>query len=121
MPVRYLLLDGLWVSVRNHTRRATRRVVLAAYGITADGRRELLDYRQARAESSVGWGVLLRSLIERGLDPDAVVLVAADGADGIAAAVAEAFPNASLQRCTCRPSHSTPQSSFNDRAAGAKA
>jgi len=65
----------------------------------ADGRRELLDYRQARAESSVGWGVLLRSLIERGLDPDAVVLVAADGADGIAAAVAEAFPNASLQRC----------------------
>ena len=99
MPVRYLLLDGLWVSVRNHTRRATRRVVLAAYGITADGRRELLDYRQARAESSVGWGVLLRSLIERGLDPDAVVLVAADGADGIAAAVAEAFPNASLQRC----------------------
>jgi transposase-like protein len=99
MPVRYLLLDGLWVSVRNHTRRATRRVVLAAYGITADGRRELLDYRQARAESASAWEVLLRSLIERGLDPDAVVLVAADGADGIAAAVAEAFPDASLQRC----------------------
>jgi putative transposase len=43
--------------------------------------------------------VLLRSLVERGLDPDGVVLVAADGADGIASAVAEAFPDASLQRC----------------------
>jgi transposase-like protein len=41
----------------------------------------------------------LRSLIERGLDPDAVRLVAADGAGGIAAAVAEAFPAADLQRC----------------------
>jgi putative transposase len=99
LPVRYLLLDGLWVSVRDHSRRASRRVVLAAYGVTADGRRELLDYRQARAESASAWGVLLRSLIERGLDPDAVVLVAADGADGIASAVAEAFPEASLQRC----------------------
>ncbi|HSH21910.1 MAG TPA: transposase, partial [Candidatus Caenarcaniphilales bacterium] len=31
--------------------------------------------------------------------PEAVVLVAADGAEGIAAAVAEAFPEAALQRC----------------------
>lgn len=99
LRVRYLLLDGLWLSVRNHSRRATRRVVLAAYGITADGQRELLDYRQATAESTTAWGVLLRSLIERGLDPDAVVLTVADGADGIAAAAAEALPDASLQRC----------------------
>lgn len=98
-PARYLLLDGLWVSVRGGHRRAGRRVVLACYGIAADGRRELLDYRQATAESTVAWGGLLRSLVERGLDPDAVVLVTADGADGIAAAVAEAFPAAALQRC----------------------
>jgi len=99
LPVRYLLLDGLWVSVRGHRRHAQRRVVLAAYGISADGRRELLDYRQATTESAVAWGVLLRSLIVRGLDPDGVVLVVADGADGIASAVAEALPEASLQRC----------------------
>jgi transposase-like protein len=98
-PARYLLLDGLWVSIRGGHRRAGRRVVLAAYGIAADGRRELLDYRQATAESSAAWGTLLRSLVERGLDPDGVVLVTADGADGIAAAVAEALPAAALQRC----------------------
>lgn len=96
---RYLLLDGLWLSVRASGGRAQRRVVLAAYGIDADGRRELLDYRQATAESTAAWSRLLRSLVERGLDPDAVVLVTADGADGIAAAVAEAFPVADLQRC----------------------
>lgn len=98
-PARYLLVDGLWVSVREASGRARRRVVLAVYGIDAAGRRELLDYRQAASESAVAWGVLLRSLVERGLDPDAVALVTADGAGGIAAAVAEALPEARLQRC----------------------
>jgi transposase-like protein len=97
-PARYLLLDGLWVSVRRPT-RATRRVVLAAYGIDETGRRELLDYRQGASESTAEWRRLLTSLVERGLDPDAVELVTADGADGIAAAVAEALPDAALQRC----------------------
>ena len=97
-PARYLLVDGLWVSVRSAT-RAQKRVVLAAYGIDADGHRELLDYRQAASESAAEWGRLLTSLVARGLDPDAVVLVTADGAGGIAAAVAEAFPDAALQRC----------------------
>ncbi len=97
-PARYLLVDGLWVSVRT-TARAQRRVVLPAYGISADGRRELLDYRQAASESSAGWGRFLGSLVARGLDPDAIRQVTADGADGIAAAVAEAFPETELQRC----------------------
>lgn len=98
-PARYLLCDGLWVSVRERAGRAARRVVLAAYAIDADGNRTLLDYRQATAESAAAWGTLFRSLVARGLDPDAIVLVTADGADGIAAAAAEAFPTAALQRC----------------------
>jgi putative transposase len=96
---RYLLVDGLWVNVRRPSGRAQRRVVLAVYGIDAAGHRQLLDYRQAASESAAEWGRLLRSLVERGLDPEAVVLVTADGAGGIAAAVAEAFPAAALQRC----------------------
>jgi transposase-like protein len=99
LRARYLLVDGLWVSVRAGHRRAGRRVILAAYGIDEAGRRELLDYRQAAAESSAEWRRLLTSLVERGLDPDQVLLVTADGADGIAAAAAEAFPEAALQRC----------------------
>jgi transposase-like protein len=98
-PARYLLLDGLWVSVRRGDGRASRRVILAAYGIDEHGRRELLDYRQATGESTAAWSRLLTSLVARGLDPDRVALVVADGADGIAAAVAEAFPAAALQRC----------------------
>lgn len=98
-PARYLLVDGLWVSVRAGHRHAGRRVVLAAYGIDASGRRELLDYRQAASESAAEWSRLLTSLVKRGLDPDAVALVTADGAGGIAAAVAEVFPVARLQRC----------------------
>jgi hypothetical protein len=63
LSVRYLLLDGLWVSVRGSDGRASKRVVLAAYGISADGSRELLDYRQALSESAWAWGTLLRSLV----------------------------------------------------------
>jgi len=98
-PARYLLVDGLWVSVRGTSRRRQRRVVLAAYGIDAAGQRELLDYRQAASESSAEWTRFLTALVSRGLDPDAVHLVTADGAGGIAAAVAEVFPSADLQRC----------------------
>jgi hypothetical protein len=97
-PARYLLLDGLWLSVRANG-RAAKRVVLACYGIDQAGRRELLDYGQATSESSVAWRRLLGSLIRRGLDPEAIELVTADGAGGIAAAVDEAFPRAALQRC----------------------
>lgn len=97
-PARYLLVDGLWVSVRTST-RATRRVVLACYAIDPDGRRELLDYRQAASESAPEWTRFLSSLVARGLDSDAIALVTADGAGGIAAAVAEVFPEADLQRC----------------------
>ncbi len=81
-PARYLLLDGLWVSVRHGAGRASRRVILAAYGIDALGHRELLDYRQATGDSTAAWSRLLTSLVARGLDPDAVVLAAADGAEG---------------------------------------
>jgi transposase-like protein len=97
--VRYLLCDGLWVSVRGGTHRAAKRVILAVYGIDESGRRLLLDYRQATSESAAAWGSLLQSLVERGLDPERVALVVADGADGIAAAAAEALPQARLQRC----------------------
>ena len=99
MPVRYLLLDGLWVSVRGSDGHASKRVVLAAYGISADGSRELLDYRQALSEAAWAGVTLLRSLIGRGLDPDGVVLVVADGAGGIETAVGEAFPDAAFGRC----------------------
>jgi putative transposase len=97
-PARYLLVDGLWLSVRGSA-RAKRRVVLACYGIDDAGRRQLLDYRQAASESTAEWSRFLSSLAARGLDPDAIRLVTADGADGIAAAVAEVFPAADLQRC----------------------
>lgn len=90
-PARYLLLDGLWVSVRGNG-RAAKRVILAAYAMDEHGRRELLDYVQATSESAAAWRRLVGSMVGRGLDPEAIELVTADGAGGIAAAVGEAFP-----------------------------
>ena len=100
-PARYLLVDGLWVS-RSGTAPAgpSRRVVLAAYGIDAGGHRELLDYRQAavRVGGRLGPPADLargaRARPRRGR-----ARRSRTGPGGIAAAVAEAFPEAALQRC----------------------
>ncbi len=65
---RYLLLDGLWLSVRASA-HAKRRVILAAYGIDAAGNRQLLDYRQAASESTGEWRLLTSPLSSGGSIP----------------------------------------------------
>ena len=98
-PARYLLVDGLWVSVRGAAGGPSDGSSWPPTASTSTAAGSCSTTVRRPAESAAEWGRLLRSLVERGLDPDAVVLVTADGAGGIAAAVAEAFPDAALQRC----------------------
>ena len=50
----YLLLDGIVLKVKGAA-EVKRRVVLCAYGITHDGVREMIDFRQASSESEAMW------------------------------------------------------------------
>lgn len=50
----YLLLDGIALKVKGAT-GVKKRLVLCAYGVTAQGHRELLNFRQATAESEAQW------------------------------------------------------------------
>ena len=47
---RYLLLDGITLKVKGAV-GVKKRLVLCAYGITEDGKREMISFRQAVAES----------------------------------------------------------------------
>jgi transposase-like protein len=95
---RVLLLDGVVLS-RKTGAGALRRPVLVALGIRADGKKEVIDFRQAPGESAGAWEAFLTDLYRRGLTEDRFEMVAVDGNPGLLAAIDTVFPNKPLQRC----------------------
>lgn len=60
-----LMLDGV-VLARKTGAGALRRPVLVALGLRKDGKKEVLDYRLATAESAAQWDLFLKDLYRRG-------------------------------------------------------
>lgn len=94
---RFLVLDGLWIKVQGKYRR--EEVVLFAMGITAEGKKEVLDFMLASGETEPAYSMLLNHLIKKGLDLDAIELVIHDGAKGLQAALDICFPYTQRQHC----------------------
>jgi len=95
---RFLLLDGVTMSVKSAT-GLRKRLVLVVYGIDEEGRRELLDFALAGGESEAEWAALLHHLWGRGLKGECLELVVTDGAPGLIAALKFIYPHALHQRC----------------------
>ena len=95
---RVLLFDGVVLSARSG-RGATRRPVLVAMGITHEGKKEVLDFRVARAESQPAWEAFLNDLFRRGLTGEGVALAVCDGGAGLLAVLPLVYPQARVQRC----------------------
>lgn len=93
----YLLLDGMTLKVKTPT-GCRKRLVLCAYGLTAQGQRKLLSFRQVRAESEATWAACLTDLYQRGLVGAALRLIVTDGHPGLLAALAVAYPFVPRQR-----------------------
>ena len=94
----YLLLDGVWLKVRRAF-GPQKVLLLVAYGVCTDGRRELLAFVRAKSESQAGWEGLLNDLYRRGLRGRRLQLVITDGCAGLAAAIPAVYPRARHQRC----------------------
>jgi transposase-like protein len=94
----YLLLDGVSVRLRL-VGAVQRRMVLCAYGITAEGKRELIDFIIVKAEGEDTWKAFLLSLYRRGLSGEQLRMVVTDGQKGAAKAIAYVWPRAAHQRC----------------------
>jgi transposase-like protein len=94
----YLLLDGVSVRLRL-VGAVQRRMVLCAYGITAEGKRELIDFLIVKAEGEDTWKTFLLNLYRRGLVGQHLRLVVTDGQKGAAKAIAFVWPRAAHQRC----------------------
>ena len=94
----YLFLDGVRQRVIS-CGKAVKKLVLVAYGIRYDGRREVIDFRVAKGESEAEWFVLLHSMYLRGLTGDRLCLIITDGGKGLLAALDMVYPGIKRQRC----------------------
>jgi transposase-like protein len=71
--------------------------VLAAWGITTEGKPAFIGLAPGSGESADAWHDFLADLKDRGLPSP--LLVISDGAPGLIAAIEQAFPQALRQRC----------------------
>jgi putative transposase len=95
---RALLLDGV-VLARKSGAGALRRPVLVALGITLEGKKEILDFRLAPAESQPAWEAFLNDLYARGLTGEGLTLIVTDGGAGLLAALPLVYPRVRVGRC----------------------
>jgi len=94
----FLFLDGINISVR-YGNRSVKKTVLAAYGITLFGRRELIDFRIVKSESKDACESFLNYLYNRGLKGENLKLIVTDGGKGMIAALAIVYSEIKHQRC----------------------
>jgi len=90
----YAWADGIYVKAGLEKDKACLLVVI---GAMSDGRKEVLALAPGYRESTQSWLEVLRDLRDRGLEQP--VLIAADGAMGIWAAVDQVWPESKQQRC----------------------
>ena len=92
----YVFLDATYCKARvNH--RVVSQAVVVAFGVAADGLREVLGFDVGDSENEVFWTGFLRGLKTRGLS--GVKLVISDAHAGLKKAVGVAFQGAAWQRC----------------------
>ncbi|BAS16674.1 transposase for insertion sequence element IS256 in transposon Tn4001 [Arthrobacter sp. Hiyo8] len=89
----YVFLDATYCKARvNH--RVVSQEVVVAFGVAADGRREVLGFDVGDSENEGFWTAFLRSLKTRGLD--GVKLVISDAHTGLKKAIDTVFQGAGL-------------------------
>lgn len=92
----YLMIDARYEKVRVEG-KVVSQAVLVTVGFTAQGRREVLDWRVGDSESEQHWGQMFGGLKERGLG--SVKLVVSDAHKGIRAAIGRHLQGSAWQRC----------------------
>jgi putative transposase len=95
---RVLVLDGV-VLRRKTGAGALARPVLVALGLRPDGKKEIIDFRLASAESAAQWEQFLGDLVRRGLTGERLEMLCVDGGSGLLAALPAAYPEVPVQRC----------------------
>lgn len=94
----FLFLDGITLKVKNSL-KSCKKLVLAAYGITIFGKKELISFRIASSESLACWEAFLNDLYNRGLRGDNLKLIITDGCPGLHSALDIVYSYTKRQHC----------------------
>ena len=95
---RYLFFDGVVLKSKGAV-KVQKKILLCAFGITVEGRHEMIDFYPAASESGACWEAFLRDLYKRGLEGNPCQLAASDGGTGLHQALQIVYPKIELQRC----------------------
>jgi putative transposase len=93
-----IVFDGIVMKRKTGT-GAQRRTMLVALGIKADGKKQIIDFRQVPGESQSAWEGFLNHLHERGLKGESLKLIVVDGGKGLLAALPLVYGEVPVQRC----------------------
>jgi putative transposase len=95
---RYLFFDGVVLKSKGAA-KVQKKILLCAFGITLDGKHEMIDFHAAPTESQACWESFLADLYRRGLSGTHCELIATDGGTGLHGALQIVYPKIVLQRC----------------------
>jgi transposase-like protein len=94
--ISYLVVDAIYLKVR-HNGSVIDMAILLGYGITPEGKREILGASASLSEAEVHWREFLQSLQTRGMR--GLRLVVSDDHAGLKGARKAVFPSVPWQRC----------------------
>jgi putative transposase len=94
----YLFFDGVVLKSKGAL-KVQKKILLCAFGITLEGRHEMIDFYPLASESQACWEAFLGDLYQRGLKASPCELIATDGGTGLHAALQIVYPKVMLQRC----------------------
>jgi transposase-like protein len=95
---RFLFFDGV-VLKQKGAAKVQKKIILCVYGVSGEGKREMIDFLLASSESQNAWEGFLRDLYGRGLEGGSCELITTDGGNGLRNALEVVYPRISRQHC----------------------
>jgi putative transposase len=95
---RFLFFDGV-VLKQKGAAKVQKKVILCAYGVSWEGKKEMVDFLLATSESQNAWEGFLRDVHERGLEGKLCEMITTDGGNGLRNALEVAYPRIPRQHC----------------------
>jgi putative transposase len=89
-------LDAIHFKVREDG-KVISKAVYTVYGITVDGKREVMGLYISDAEGSRQWGLILEDIKRRGVED--ILLFSVDGLKGFKEVIDQVYPISGVQRC----------------------
>ena len=95
---RFLFFDGV-VLKQKGAAKVQKKIILCSYGMTWEGKKEMIDFLLATSESQNAWEGFLRDLYGRGLEGKRCELITTDGGNGLRNALEVVYPRIPWQHC----------------------